>query len=223
MMGWDQRYRLRGYVASSLWIIPFAAIPVALALIRVLQVLDQWPGWTLLGLTPAGAQALFQTTITAMVSLLVFTFGSLLVAVQIAGGQLTPRIIAPTLLRDRTVKYVVALFMFTLFFAVSALDRMGKDVSQLIAFVAAWLGVASFAGFRCLPDYAARVWRPVCILARVGDAGIAVIDSVYPDAAVGVPLPEPAGESLGTPSHIVNHARTSGIVLAANVPALVAA
>src|SRR5215471_8089 len=134
-MGWSQRYRLKGYLASSLWIIPFAAIPLALALTRVVQNLDQWLGWTLLGLALGGTQALFQTIITAMVSFLVFTFGSLLVAVQIAGGQLTPRIIATTLLRDRTVKHVVGLFLLTLFFAVSALDRMGKDVNQFIVFV----------------------------------------------------------------------------------------
>jgi uncharacterized membrane protein len=111
-------------------------------------------------------QALFQTIIAAMVNLLVFSFGSLLVAVQIAGGQLTPRIIATTLLRDRIVKYVVGLFMLTLFFAVSALNRMDKDVCQLIVFVAACLGIASFAAFLYLIDYAARLLRPVSILAR---------------------------------------------------------
>jgi uncharacterized membrane protein len=222
-MGWSQRYRLKSYLASSLWIIPFAAIPLELVLTRVLHNVDQWLGWTLLGLAPAGAQALFETIITAMLSFVVFTFGSLLVAVQIAGGQLTPRIIATTLLRDGTVKCIVGLFIFTLFFAVSALDRMGKDVHQFIVFVAACLGIAGFAAFLYLIDYAARLLRPVSILARVGDAGIAVIDSVYPDAAVGAPPTEPEGRSLGVPSRIVDHEPTSGIVVAANVPALVAA
>src|SRR5262249_60571922 len=179
-MGWGQRYRLKGYLGSSLWIIPFAAIPLALALIRVLHNLDQWLGWTLRGLALEGAQALFQTTITAMVSLLVFTFGSLLVAVQIAGGQLTPRVIATTLLRDRTVKYVVALFMLTLFLAVSALNRMGKDVSQAVAFVVACFGIASFAAFLYLIDYAARLVRPVRLLAPVSDARIRGLRRGYP-------------------------------------------
>jgi uncharacterized membrane protein len=219
-MGWSQRYRLKSYLASSLWIIPLAAIPLALALTRVLHNLDQWLGWTLLGLAREGAQALFETIITAMLSFVVFTFGSLLVAVQIAGGQLTPRIIATTLLRDGTVKYVVGLFIFTLFFAVSALDRMGKDVSQFIVFVAACLGIAGFAAFLYLIDYAARLLRPVSILARVGDAGIA---GVYPDPAVDTPPVEPECQFLGVPSRVVNHERTSGIVLAVNVPALVAA
>ena len=222
-MGWSQRYRLKSYLASSLWIIPFAAIPLELALTRVLHKFDQWLGWTFLALMQEGAQALYQTIITSMVSFVVFTFGSLLVAVQVAGGQLTARIIATTLLRDSTVKYVVGLFIFTLFFAVSALNWLGKDVHQFIAFVAACLGIASFAAFLYLIDYAARLLRPVSILSRVGNAGIAVFDSVYPDAAVGAPPVEPESGPLGVPSRIVNHERISGIVLAANVPALVAA
>jgi hypothetical protein len=53
--------------------------------------------WRLFGeLEPAGAAALYQTVITLTLSFLVFTFGSLLVAIQVAGGQLTPRIIATT-------------------------------------------------------------------------------------------------------------------------------
>src|SRR5262249_61165200 len=54
-------------------------------------------------------------------------------------------------------------------------------------------------------------------------AGIGVFDRVYPDAAVGAPPVEPESGPLGVPSRIVNHERISGIVLAANVPALVAA
>jgi uncharacterized membrane protein len=170
-----------------------------------------------------GAQALFETVITAMLSFVVITFGSLLVAVQIASGQLTPRIIATTLLRDGIVKYVVGLFSFTLFFAVSALNQMGKDVHQLAVFVTACLGIACFAAFFYLIDYAARLLRPVSILARVGDAGIAVIDSVYPDASIVAPPNEPEDQSLGVPDRIVIHERTSGIILAVNVRLLVAA
>jgi uncharacterized membrane protein len=49
-----------------------------------------------LDLSIAGAQALFQTIITITLSFTVFTFGSLLVVIQVASGQYTPRIIATT-------------------------------------------------------------------------------------------------------------------------------
>ena len=81
----------------------------------------------------AGATALYQTVITMSLSFLVFTFGSLLVAIQVAGGQLTPRIIATTLLRNNVVRYSVGLFVFTLVFAVAGLNRQEASVSELVS------------------------------------------------------------------------------------------
>src|SRR4029078_1116251 len=96
-----------------------------------LRGLDNGLAWRTSGLGPAGATGLYQTVITLTLSFLVFTFGSLLVAIQIAGGQLTPRIIANLLLRDNVVRYSVGLFVFTLVFAVMALNRVEETVHQL--------------------------------------------------------------------------------------------
>ncbi len=89
-------------------------------------------GGDLAGLSPAGATALYQTFIALTLNFLVFTFGSLLVAIQVAGGQLTPRIIATTLLRNNVVRYSVGLFVFTLVFAVAALNRQDESVHELV-------------------------------------------------------------------------------------------
>jgi uncharacterized membrane protein len=151
----------------------------------------------------------------------VFTFGSLLVAIQVASGQLTPRIIATTLLRDNVVRYSVGLFVFTLIFCVMSLDRLETKVHELVALVAAILGIACMATFLFLIDYAARLLRPVSIVGRVGDEGMAVIRSVYPnrvgdfpDVAVRLPV-EPE------PRRIVHHADHTGIVLAVDLDTLV--
>ena len=224
-MSWNHWYRFSSYLRSSLWVVPFIAIPLELALTRVLHRLDGWLGWTLLGYPMAGAQALLQTIITATMTFSVFTFASMLVAVQVASGQLTPRIIATTLLRDGTVKYIVGLFVFTLFFSVSALNQMHKEVHQLVVFVAAILGILCFAAFLYLIDYAARLLRPVSILGRIGDGGIAVIDNVYPDTDVSIgPAPAaPPSDGLSMPARIVQHGQSSRIVLAVNVKVLIAA
>jgi uncharacterized membrane protein len=110
---------LMQYIRSALWVVPFIAIPLELVLVRLLQGLDARLGWTLLGLGPSGARAILEATVTMTLSFLVFTFGSLLVAIQVAGGQLTSRIIATTLLRDNVVRYTVGLFVFSLMFAIS--------------------------------------------------------------------------------------------------------
>ena len=75
---------------------------------------------------------MFNAVISFSLSFMVFTFGSLLVAVQVASGQYTPRIIATTLLRDNVIRYTVGLFIFTLLFAVKALNRTESSVPQLL-------------------------------------------------------------------------------------------
>ena len=122
-----------------------------------------------------GAQTALQAVVTASLSFLVFTFGSLLVAIQVASGQLTPRIIATTLLRNDVVRYTVGLFMFTLLFAVGAQGRIDAKVHQLPLFVAIGLAVACFAAFLYLIDSASKLLRPIAILTSVGNSGIAVI------------------------------------------------
>jgi len=120
MMNWSRLYGFKNYLKSSLWLVPFVAIPLELVTTRFLHRLDAWLGWSLLGFTQTGARALLEAFATITLSFVVFTFGSLLIAIQVASAQLTPRLIAPTLLRNRVVKYTVGLFIFTLMFALSA-------------------------------------------------------------------------------------------------------
>jgi uncharacterized membrane protein len=96
-------------------------------------------------------------------SFVVFTFGSLLVALQIASGQMTPRIIATILVRDNVVRYTTGLFIFTLLFAISAINRIQASVFQLVEFVAACLGVLCFMAFLFLIDYASRLLDPLAL------------------------------------------------------------
>ena len=219
---WNNIYRATSYLRSALWTIPFLAILVVLVIAPTLRVLDAWLAWRLSGLSVAGAQALYQTTITLTLSFVVFTFGSLLVAIQVAGGQLTPRIIATLLLRDNVVRGSVGLFVFTLVFAVMALNRLDRTVYEIVSLLTAVLAIVCMAVFLFLIDYAARLLRPVSILAHVGDEGVSVIGAVYPEAASAVPeveLPFVAPESR---RRTVLHTGGSAIVLAVDLDTLVA-
>jgi len=222
-LGWNKVYRALSYLRSALWIVPIIAVLLAMVLTRVLHVLDRFVTWDLTGLAVAGAHTLFQSIITLTLSFVVFTFGSLLVAIQIASGQLTPRIIATTLLRNRVIKYCVGLNMFTLLFAIVALNRTVDTVPQLVTVVAGLLGIACVTSFLFLIDYAARLLRPVRLVALVCDQGLEVISSVYPED-------EPAGDSgggpatlgrHGPPDRVVAHAGRSQVVLAVDIEALV--
>ena len=209
---WGRLYRATSYLKSALWTVPLVAIVLEMALVPWLRALDAWLHWRLSGLAPAGATALYQTVITMTLSFLVFTFGSLLVAIQVAGGPLTPRIIATTLVRNNVGRYSVGLFVFTLVFAVQALNRQEASVAELVSLVTAVLGVACIADFLFLIDYAARLLRPVAVVAHIGNEGVAMIKSVYPDPATALPLESVV--SIGQsqmPSREVEHRGTSEI------------
>jgi uncharacterized membrane protein len=219
-MNWNRLFGVRSYLKSSLWIVPFVAIPLELIATRLVHGLDAWYGWSLMDFSLSGAQALLQTFVTATLSFVVFTFGSLLVAIQVASAQMTPRIIATTLLRNDVVRYTVGLFIFTLMFSLSAQNKLVKDVHQLVMLLATLLGILSFAAFFYLIDYASRLLRPISILAQVGADGLSVIEGVYPDPSFRPDTLEYQSLNLGSPSRVICHRGTSGIILAVNLDLL---
>ena len=219
-MYWRQSYHVRHSLRSSLWVVPIIAIPFAMFATRLAHWLDIRLQWTLLGFGVKGAEALLQATVTATLTFLVFTFASLLVALQVASGQLTPRVIATTLLRNNVVRYTVGLFIFTFLFAIGVQNRIETKVYQLPLFVAAVLALLCFAAFLFLIDYASRLLRPVSILMRVGNDGLGVIESVYPDLSPGPDVPPSQRQKLGRPDRVIHHRGSSGVILAANLETL---
>src|SRR4029078_4725304 len=109
------------------------------AVVEVIEVHTDW-AWFDLGID--GAKALSNTVITLALSFIVFTFGSLLIAIQVASGQYTPRVIATTLLRNNVIRYTVGLFVFTFVFEIKTFNQIDARVPQLILFVAGLLGFA---------------------------------------------------------------------------------
>src|SRR5208283_3180696 len=165
-MTWNRRYQVKTYLRSALWIIPFVALPleqVAWVLVRTFDARFAWKG---LALGVTGAHRMFDAVITLTLSFIVFTFGSLLVAIQIASGQYTPRIIATTLLRDNVIRGTAGLFVFTFLLALKAADRTETIVHQFVAFVVGLLGLICIVAFLFLIDYAARMLRPVSLVGR---------------------------------------------------------
>ena len=164
-MEWRTRYVVKSYLSSSMWLIPLAAYVVSLASIELLTWIDaqlhwRW-GWQL---DIAVVQNLLQMFVAAMLSFIVFTFGSLLVAVQIASTQLTPRIIATVLLRDNTIPTIAALFVLSFVFDLGLLARTQTVVLYVPLTVSLLLTLTSIGAFLYLMDYAARLLRPISIV-----------------------------------------------------------
>src|SRR6476646_3615030 len=81
---WHLFQRCRRFMTHALWVVPFSAIVLELIVYRVVHALDDTFAWQLQRFSAAGAQALLETIITMTLSFVVFTFGSLLVAIQVA-------------------------------------------------------------------------------------------------------------------------------------------
>ena len=221
-MRWNRWYRLKSYFRSALWIVPFIALLLENIAIRLVFRLHERIGWLpWFGATAAGTSEALNTVETLSISFIVFSFGSLLVAIQVASGQLTPRIIATTLLRNNVIRFTVGLFTFTMLFAVGTGARLDSSITHPAITIAWALGIASIAAFLFLIDYTARLLRPVSILWRIGEQGVKVVESVFP-SLVEAPQPPRTPTVLGVATRVVEHRGTSAIVLAANVDALVA-
>jgi len=229
-MLWNRRYVIKSYIRASLWVVPLVAVILHLTVSRIVSKIDYWLMETgridettaFFALTVSGARSLLETVITVNLSFLVFTFGSLLVAIQVAGGQYTPRIIATTLLRDNRIRFIVGYFVFTLLFSIRLLIRMDAGVVvQFNMFVAGILGLFSLVAFLYLIDYAARFLRPVSIVQRLGTSGIAVLQHVYTESGTRS-LPAESPRKHESADRTVTHEGTSGIVLAVDLAGLVA-
>src|SRR4051812_6266320 len=94
-MPWNRWYSFKSYIRSALWVVPFFALVVGIAVKRIAEHLGSWmvsKGFynlktAFLGLDAGEATEFLDRIFTLNLSFLVFTFGSLLVAIQVAGGQ----------------------------------------------------------------------------------------------------------------------------------------
>jgi uncharacterized membrane protein len=221
-MTWNRRYQIKSYIRSALWIVPLIALLLEQVVGRLAYKFDARFAWRWLGFGVTGVQALLNAIITLTLSFTVFTFGSLLVAIQVAGGQYTPRIIATTLLRDNVTRYTVGLFVFTFLFALRDLARTETTVHQFVAFFAGLLSLVCIIAFLYLIDHAARMLGPVSLVRRVGETGLAVMESVYPERFTETHSAAGPKENPGPAERIILHRGKSAIVVAVNVATLVA-
>jgi uncharacterized membrane protein len=221
-MAWNRRYSWASSLRSSLWVVPLSALALEFALKRLAEMLGNWmlgQGWYNLhtgyfGVNATEAHAILDRIFALNVTCLVFAFASLLVAIQVAGGQYTPRIIATTLLRNNVISGIIGLFLFTMIWAHRTMLQLGQSnvVPQLQVFLASVFGLCSLIAFVVLIDYCAKFLRPVSLVNQVGEQGIAVIESMYPQPFRDAPDEDPAPPA-GPPDRVINHEGHSGVVL----------
>jgi uncharacterized membrane protein len=192
----------------------------AIAAAWVLNGIEVAMGWELD--VPTGtAQALLGTMASSMFTFIVFVSSALLVAVQLASSQLTPRIIA-IVFRDPITKVSLIVFVFTFTFTLAVLVRITTSVPPLTARIAAYSCLASLGVFLYLIDHVGKALRPSGALWAVASLGRGVIESVYPRPLSDSPDSAPVSAPVlkGEPSRTIRNHR-DGVVLAFDIPGLV--
>jgi uncharacterized membrane protein len=177
-MTWLQRYRVRHYVANSIWLLPVLSALAAIGAVRLLHWIEQEMGW-FSPVDPDTARAVLGTMASSLFTSIVFVCTALLVAVQLASAALTPRIIG-LVFRDPITKFSLTLLVFTFTFSLSALIRIKVAVPLLTAHVAAYASLVSLGVFFYLIDHLGKALRPSGAVRVVAWLESKVIESVYP-------------------------------------------
>src|SRR5947209_9945893 len=211
-MNWKQRYRLRSFFRSSLWPVPLACMAAAPAVARLTLWVDHQVGWTL-NVAADDARAVANTLVGSLLAFIVFIFTSLLVSVQLASAQFSPRVIA-RVFKDRYTKAALSVFVFSYTYSLVLLSRVKDPVPLVSGVLCGYGSLACMAVFLLLIDRLGKELRPVRILAAVAAEGRKAIQGLYPQLLIEVGGAKTEPPSLGDPCRVVNHRGDPGVVLA---------
>jgi uncharacterized membrane protein len=219
-MTWLQRYRIGRFLRDSVWLPPLVAMVLVLLAHRLVDHLDGLMGVKAV-IGPESARALLAALASSMLTFIVFVFSIMLVAVQLASAQLTPRIIA-RFFRSDVLRISLTVFVFAFTFTLATLSRTENVVPQTAVWIASYCCAGCIGVFVYLIDSVGKSLRPVSLLTSIGNAGQEVIRDVYPltvlatDEAATEVASVPDGDSSRTVS-----TRRTGVVLAFDVAGLV--
>jgi uncharacterized membrane protein len=220
-MTWLQRYQLTRTLRWSLWFLPVLAIGLVLVVAPFIRWVDRSTGWKWFNFTPEGARTILGAFSSSMLTFVVFVVSSMLIVVQLASAQLTPRIIA-MVFADRRLKCVLSIFTFGYTYTIATSGRIDNTTPQLPVAFAIFCNLVCIAIFFWFVQWLGESLRPIAVLQVVAEEGRAVVENVYPepfDPAEVQPGWSPAPESE---TFVVEYLGTSGVVLAFDQVKLVA-
>src|SRR3954471_14682994 len=119
-----QRFRLRHLARTRLWLLPLTCVLAGIGLALALLWVDRSSGFHIVSTAVTGSAASVQTILTAastsLVTLTTVVLSLTLVAVQLATGQFSPRIVR-AILHDRRSQLAVGLFIGTFAYSMTVL------------------------------------------------------------------------------------------------------
>jgi len=181
-MTWLQRHRIRLYIRNTIWVFPAFSIVGGIIAVSLVTRFETWMGWKA-SISIDTARLIIGTVAASMFTLLVLVSSTVLVAVQLAAGQLTPRIIA-LVYRNGFRKAALANFAFIFTFSVGVLARLENSVPWLACYIAAYGFLLNLGLFIYFVDDVGKSLRPSSILRVIALMGRDVIHHVYPQTLI---------------------------------------
>jgi uncharacterized membrane protein len=135
-MNWRWRYHLKLYFRNSLWILPALSIVLALVTTSLLTRYEQSAG-SHSSVSVESARVIMSTVAGATFTLVVLVSSAVLLAIQLASAQLTPRIIS-MVYRTPYQKLAFAIFVYTFTFSISVLARIDESTPRIASYLAAY-------------------------------------------------------------------------------------
>jgi uncharacterized membrane protein len=215
-MTWLHRHRLQTFVKSSFWLFPALAFVGGWLIAKLILWYVPDPHWPRFDKDDIdGVRTSMAAFVSSMLTFIVYAVSALLLAVQLASGQITPRLILITFSRWQ-VKASTGLFVFAFVTTLVALANLTDESRHSLLLLLAILGnVISILMFFWFVEVVGLGMRPVAVLQHVFAAGKDAMDSVYVsdfDAARGGREPEPI--SFTDQGRIIRRLGTSGTFLA---------
>src|SRR5690349_13502086 len=186
-----QRFRLRHLAGTRLWLVPLICVVAGVGLALALVSIDRSSGYQLVGTSVTGSAASVQTILTssatALVTLTSVVLSLTLVAVQLAMGQFSPRIVR-AILHDRRSQLAVGLFIGTFAYSMTVLREVngqssgGGRLPGLAVVVNYGLILSAIVVLVLYVNHTAESIRAGGLIGRVADATRDEVDRLYPAA-----------------------------------------
>ncbi len=213
-MNWEQRYRLKHAARTSLALWAGVALMAALFCAPAVLALDRATDWVLFRYSPDGARAVLGVLVGSMLTFLVFVLSATLIVVQLASGQLTPRVIA-LVLATPGVKIALATLTFTYTYTLAALGRVEDRVPDLHVSVAVFLNLACIVVFFLFVQRLSSGLRPGSLMLLVGDRAQRVIEEVYPQPFDPARPEQSTSDALPiAPAQVIEFTGRAGVIMA---------
>ena len=222
MLTWSQKFRIRTWVVSSMWLIPVGFVIVAIALAWFMPQLDRALSLTIpFTYSPSAATATLSAIASGMLVFTGFVFSIITFAIQFGSSSYTNRLLR-SISRNTDTKVALGVFVATFIYSLLLLadiapGNQGNVPNLSVLFAVVLVGISVLVFLRLIASVTDSI-RSGRVVADVGRSGRRVIEATFPVPVTATTPQSSSGAARYTPDmpdHEIGCPRSGGGVLQA--------